>query len=278
MIRFIRFFLPENTDSFTPDIFDGTSGGSVVDFNETPLIANIVAFSNGVMEQLSSMFSSLDRIGGDSSGSPMLQYTRYCSFNAENAKVEIPRSQKFAKGLKRFLVIEEIDENLGTNKLERKSSKAEIKKIKKQYYAPPNSTIFTQYTRGYTGVLPISASMKEYFPDFVIPVIEINPGTLPSIQQVQIADLEAYEIRFDSSVIYNNRGSEIASGAVNNVVGLAGKKTELSMFTDELAMKNQGAFIGDIFSTVGNLANVFGFGPIGAIASTAGAIANSLNI
>jgi len=275
-------FLAEGTDPNTPDIFDGTSAGSVVDFNETPLITNIVANWNGLMAEITNMFSSLVSIGGDATGGPSLTNTRYCQFaTVENSKREITGIVRVPKCMRKFVTEVEIVEDAPHGTLVRQSSKGGVveRKVRKvKYIAPPDSTIFNQFTLGYSSILPITETKKENYPQFILPVIEIVPGALPSIPQVQTATLEPYSLEFNSSTIFNNRATEIIAAGVNNVVGLAGRKTDLSSFTETLSNMGKGGFLGDMFATVGNLGTAIGIPEVGMVGNVAASIANSFGL
>jgi len=93
----------------------------------------------------------------------------------------------------------------------------------------------------------------------ILPVIELVPVALPGQQQVQTATLEPYVLATgNDNLFFNSRNTEIFDATPNYVTGLAGHKTEFASFVEALSKSNSGGFLGDLFSTVGNIANTIG--------------------
>jgi len=273
---FRPYFIPESDDPNTPNIFDGTSGNYVVDFNETPLMSNLCALWNAYVVPLTPMFGSVIRMGGEANGGPLLQYTRYCQFVVDQHS-EVPNKAIIPVHMRSFIQEIEVEKPV----LEKKSSKSVLipkEKEIKRIMAPPNSTLYTQYSLGYSGILPITSTFKENVPDFILPVIEIVPGALPGITQYQTAVKEPYSLLFQASVIYNNRATELQDSVPNNVVGLAGHKTALAEYVETLSRNNEGGFLGDLFTTIGNVASAVGIPEVGAVASTLGGVARGIGL
>jgi len=248
----INLFIAENLDPNTPSVFDGTSGGDVVDFNDTPLIATICELWNENMRVLTNMFSSLTVMGGDATAGPFLQFTRYCAFNSIN--LDITNRRRVPRFWDPYIKeIEEEKEVVGTvSGLTKKVSKTAIKS-KKRIYAPPNSSILSQYTIAYSGMIPISPTHKENFCNIILPVVEVSPAgnSLPNMTQIQTATQEPYLLNLIGvSNIQSNRGDEIQNAIINYVVGAAGKKSELSEFVSGMSKENEGGFFGDLFAAI----------------------------
>jgi len=244
-------FLDESTDTFVPNYFDGTGvSNAVVDFNATTLLQEIASTYNSLVNTTINMWSGVSPIGGDSNGSPFLQYTRYVQFNTENI-VEIHNTRVFPRHLKQFIVEKEVETKLVRTTSQ---SKTEISKKKVPYYAPPDSTVFTMNTKAISSTIPISATMKQNFGNFILPVIELAelPSmALPSQVQVQTGTLEPFLFDGFTENPFNSRGLEIINGMVNMVTGVAGRDSELAAFIKNLAANNQGAFLGDLFAAAG---------------------------
>jgi len=249
----INIFNNENTDPDTPNIFDGTSGGNAVDFNTTSIIASIGNGWNERMRLLTSMYSGLTSMGGDARNGPLLQFTRYCAFTVVQKdvsdKIRIPAT--WMPYIKEMPVDDEGTVNTGIPSLTKKTSKRTIQYRK--IYAPPNSSILTQYSLMYSGFIPITPTHKENFCNLILPVIEIaTGGPLPGITQVQTATQESYklELRGPGNVI-SNRGTEIQAACVNYIKGQAGDKSELAEFVTKMSENNEGGFFGDLFAAIG---------------------------
>jgi len=247
-------FLPDGDDPNQPNVFDGTSSGDVVDFNATPLLADIVAVYNEVMKAVSNQVASLTPLGGDGSGGPLLQYTRYVEFNP--VSLDVTNLKRLPRHYNKYVIEKDVEVEADNKRSSTKDKKV-FKKVK--ILNPPNSTVFTEFTVAYSGLIPISSSFKEFAPQLILPVIEIVPGQLPGQQQVQVSCMEPFSIvPAANGVVLNNRGQEIIDGVVNMIVGQAGKKTELATFVEGLSRDNEGGFLGDLFSTVGGIANQIG--------------------
>jgi len=261
-----------------PNIFDGSmSNGSVADFNATASNEIVTATWNSALRTLAPVLDGQVSMGGEGNRSPFLQYTRYVQFNAGGRDVT-KVSHLVHPGDRQF--IHDEDEPLVVP-LERKSSKGGVvERKKRKILAPPDSTIYSQYTLGYSGRLPISSSWKESCTDFIFPVVEIVPGFLPQIVQYQNSVGETYNIRLDLSGIRvnNSRSAEILDGMPNHVIGLSGKKTELSLLIANMNVSQQGGFLGDIFTVGASLASAVGLPQVGAVVGTVGNIANALNL
>jgi len=73
-------FLPEVSNN--PSVFDGSYGSNVADFNNSDIVTSGINFWNEIVNACSNQFGELDTMGGDSMGSPLLQYTRYVAFSS----------------------------------------------------------------------------------------------------------------------------------------------------------------------------------------------------
>jgi hypothetical protein len=256
----------------TPDLWDGSFGGNAADLNNDPQYALIITEWNEWIEAVSNVLGGVDSIGGDGNGSPLLQFTRYVNFQQFD-KVALSERKRLPRMYKTF--VKEMDVEVPN--LERKTSKKEIKKMK--YYVPPNSTIFTEIVQAYTGLVPITATHKTVLPDLILPVIEVNTQSgIPNVTEIQIATLEPYKVQALNTNVFGNRAAEIEASVPNFVVGLSGQKTAFADFVGALSRANQGSFFGDIFATVGGIATGLGFKEVGAVASTVGKVAASLNV
>jgi len=258
-------------DPYTPDIFDGTSGSSVVDFNESALLSNITASWNEVVTYVTDQYASLVTIGGDARGGALLQYTRLVQF--ATLEKDVTMFKRIPRHYDQFITIKDVE----VPNLERKNSKKEFKKVKT--YNPPGSTIYAEYTLGITSRLPISPTFKEYTPDLILPVIEIaSDESIPSINQVQTSYQEPYSSKPGVNVIvFDNRAQEIYDGLPNMVTKTAGKKTELSMYFDELSRLNEGGFLSQLFTLGGPLIGAIDPG-IGSAVSSVGNVLGAFDL
>jgi len=182
----------------------------------------------------------------------LLQYTRYVTWKTEDVEVSsnvrVPRPMRSK--------IREIEVDIPV--LERRKSEKTVK-IKKRFFNPNGSDIHSEYTFSYSGMLPITQTHKEFFPFLVLPVIELVNNSLPGQQQVQTATMEPFSLATGTDqLVFNSRSMELFSGLPNYVTGIAGRKTELSSYMGALSDNNAGGFLGDLFSTVGNIANTIG--------------------
>jgi len=276
-------FRPENTDSNTPRIIDGASGGSVVDFNNSEIVGLIAGYWNDFMGILANQFSSLTPFGGASSGSPFLQFTRYVKWN--NALKEIKQMRRVPRILQSYT--EDVDVPVksdipveGRGLLERKSSVKQT--VKKRLFNPPSSSLFTEYSAAYSGVIPITDTHKAVFSQLILPVIQLQDALLPSQVQIQTSSIEPYWYSNlapeGTNSPFVTRINDIVAAVPNYVTGTAGRDTELASFMKTMSDMNEGGFFGDLLSTVGNVAGSLGFGGIAGIAGVAGNIAKSLNV
>jgi len=267
-------FLPESDDPFVPSYFDGSGVSNVVvDFNATTLLQEIAGTHNAFVDLTANMWAPVAPIGGESRDSPFLQYTRFVQFN-NDTQAEIHYNHRVPKTLRQYVIEKDVEV-----KLEKKNSLTKIevpKKKKVSVFAPPNSTPYTESTAFITSTIPISATMKQNFGNFILPVIELSipPSTaLPSVAQIQTGSMEPFSFAGFTENPFATRGVEIDNGMINMVTGLAGRNSELADFVKKLASQNQGAFLGDLFAAAGAI--IPGLSPITNIA---GGIANALNL
>jgi len=241
-------FQPEVTDPNVPSVFDGTSGGSVMDFNGSGIIAVIASNWNSIQRLITNQYMSLTSMGGDARNGPFLQYTRYCSFNQPT--IDVTGMRLIPKRWKKYIK-EVVDEEIITGgTLVKKNSKTSVKS-KKLIYAPSGSTILNEFTIAYSALIPISPTMKENFPNLIIPVVEVLSG-LPSINQVQTSTLESYNLILPGAgQLVNSRSEEIEASLSNYIKGQAGDDSELSKYITSISERNDGGFFGDLFSAIG---------------------------
>lgn len=268
----IPVFALENSDPNTPNVFDGTSGNFVVDFNTSnpPLLA--AEIWNDAMELVQNQIANLTPIGGDSKCGPFLQFTRYAAFTQGNdSEVDVTDMRRIPNYMKNYIVERETDDCLKRTK----SKEGLVKKVKK-IYAPPGSTLFNEFTTGYSGMVPITDTHLENFNNFILPVIEVSfpMTTIPNTTQVQTACLEPYNITYEGpSTIIGSRVAEIEASVVNYMTGKAGKKTELAEFISALSNNDEGGFLGDLFAAVEPLVNAVPV--VGPIAASVGRLVTS---
>jgi len=264
-----------------PNIFDGTYGANVADFNNTSILQEAVITWNFFMTTCNKYILGSTQLGGANGAGALLQFTRYVNFQAQDIELKVNHRVHFAHAaplLKPYIQKREIKRTI-----ERSMSKGKIEKQEviafESYYNPPGSTIFTEFTVAVSGVIPITDSHRQMFPQLILPVIELVDGALPSQSQYQTAvkELYTYVNSSVSSNLVNNRALEIASGVPNFVKGLAGENTEWSEFCSNKSKQNEGGFLGNLFSTVGSVVGMFS-PEVGAVASGLGALANSAGI
>jgi len=265
---FVNLFLPEADDPDTPNVFDGTTGSDVADFNNTPLISGIIQLWNNWVVSLGDMWGGTTAMGGKSYGSPFLQYTRYVKFSDEAAKKKRATRDVSRYPMNQFvrLMCKEIDIEVDPpkKKLERQTSKETPRVEKKEkkkitIFAPNDNTVFSEYTIGYSGANTITDAHKENFPKLILPIIEVS-GRLPGITQIQSATLEPHSLILSNTDLTNlaPRGIELLDAMIDYVPGLAGKKSELNEYVSKLSETNSGGFLGDLFSVAGTVAGMFG--------------------
>jgi len=274
-----NMFQPEPSSS--PNIFDGTYGSNVADFNNTTMLQEAAATWNFFMTTCNKYILGSTQLGGAGGAGSLLQFTRYVDFQAQDLELKPNHRIHFARAaplLKPYIQKREIKKMVERTMSKGKTEKQETIAFE-SYYNPPNSTIYSEYTLAVSGVIPITDSHRQMFPQLILPVIEIVDGSLPSQSQYQTAVKELY-VYVNSTVtsnLINNRAMEIASGIPNFVKGLAGENTEWSEFCSNKSKQNEGGFLGNLFSTVGSVVGMFS-PEVGAVASGLGALANSAGI
>jgi hypothetical protein len=247
----ITVFLPEISDPNTPNVFDGTSGGNVVDFNATPVISTALEIWNDDMILLKNQISHPVTLGGDAKNGPFLQFTRYCSFTTDNTETDVTYMRRIPKSMVQY--VKEVEEEKPTLKRTTSKEKEIIVKRKKKIYAPPGSSIYSEYTVAYSGMIPITATHKENFSNIILPVVEVAfPMTqIPNVTQVETAYLEPYTLDLvGPGPITGSRALEIDNGSINYLKGIAGDGSELASFVNALSNENEGGFLGDLFAAV----------------------------
>jgi len=261
-----------------PDLIDGNIGGDPYDLNTSIYSTAVIEQWNNLMQATASMWSGLDEIGGDGSGSPLLMYTRYVQFVNPGSMEVVPlKLSKIPKQARKYL--KEVEEPVPDTKdskdiKDRRASKKEVRKF--MAYAPPNNSPYSEYEVGMSCLVPITATAKTYLKDFILPVIEVNTGdNLPGLTQIQSASLEGYSYAQQYNNILASRAFSLIASVKNCVKGIAGTPSPLAQFIAELSAMNQGGFFGDLFSAVGAGANALGLSGIGNLASTAGSVANA---
>jgi len=259
-----------------PDLWDGTWGNNVADLNRSDLLDNVLEVWNELTNACSGVFGTLDSLGGDGSGSSLLQFTRYVDFtNFGEQQCELPDKEvRRMTSLDKMLVKEkEIEVSQG----DKRSSKKEIKKFK--VFAPPENSVQSEYSRFISGSVPITPTHRAYLSSFILPIIEINSGdNIPGYTQTQVATMEPYAFSIVNRGLLTSRSSEIISTIPDHVVGIAGHLSPFAQFVINMSNQDQGGFFGDLFATAGNIANSLGFTGAGAIAGVASNVANSLNV
>jgi len=253
-----NLFTPEPSDA--PNVFDGTfNSGDVADLNTSPPIQAAVADWNEFVNALSNIFASLDTLGGDSNGSPLLQFTRYVQYIAvderaqkrEKHEVVLLEGQRVPKLFKSYVT--------DRKRLEKQTSKKEIVFVD-HVMSIPESTPFSEFPLAVSGMIPITPTHKEFLCDLIIPTIDsASTDNLPSQSQYQVAVLEPYSfVKSAPGEILSSRAVELNASTYHHVVGLAGRKSALAGFLTALSDNNEGGFFGDLFSFAGEVANTFG--------------------
>jgi hypothetical protein len=269
-----NLFLPE-TDDY-PNIWDCSfTDGTVADINASTLIDGAIAFWNEYVTALSVVLSSLDTIGGDSNGSPLLQFTRYVKYTSLDEKI-----QSLEKVLEPNERVPKMYENCVTQRKKIGRTKSEKDISVDRVLAIPQSTVLSEYPLAISGSIKITPTHKEFFPDLILPVMDsISTDGVPSQSQIQIALMEPYSLTKNHiDGFFNNRAQELENSLPNHIVGIAGRKTSLCLYLDAMSKTGHGAFLGDLFSTAGDIANVFGFSGVGAVAKGIGGVANAIGI
>jgi len=117
------------------------------------------------------------------------------------------------------------------------------------------------------------------FPQLILPVIELVPGSLPTQSQYQTAVKEMYSFTVPTSAtnVINNRAIELDSGLPNNVKGNAGEPTEWANYVANKSKMDQGGFLGNLFTTIGSVASIF-CPEVGSVATGIGNVANAFDL
>jgi len=276
-----NMFLPEPSE--VPDIFDGTFGSAVADFNSTEILQEAIAVWNGFMDSCKKYMLGATQIGGASEPGSLLQFTRYVTFtNISDGEGKIMRDNKVHFKRPPRVLKQYISRREKKVQLERKLSNGKIERFEglefEQTYNPPDSTIFVEYTTAVSGSIVITDVHKSMFPQLILPVIELVANSLPTQTQFQTSAKELFlYVASSTNNLINSRAVELGSGVQNNVKGLAGEPTEWAKYVSNKSASNQGGFLGNLFTTIGSTVGAI-IPEVGAAANGLGAIANSLNI
>jgi len=267
----VNLFAPD--DPQTPDLWDGSLGNQVVDLNCNKVNSFCLEW-NDFMQFTDTSWTSVDSLGGSSKNSPFLQFTRHVEWF--QAQEDLVISDSYMPEYMRDFVKEE------TIKIPRKQtlSRAEsfdTKKIR-TVGSPQGATLVNQATVAMTGIIPITQTHLEYLNLLILPVMEIVPDTVPSVVQIQTAYMEPYKYEKDSQSVFSSRFVEIQALLRETVCGQAGKETALDNFINKLIESNNGAFIGDLFSFLGNTANSIGIPIAGPLLQGVGGALNSIGV
>jgi hypothetical protein len=262
-------FAPEYASN--PSIFDGTLGGQAVDFNNSNIISVATGRWNELILDNKAISSALTPLGGTCPGSPLLQYTRYVNFPVVQ---DVDCSLHYTSY---------VESNIVTKKREvtRQTSRGskEVEKIIDRYYAPPVYSMGSQITVAYSAMLNISPSMKSYMSSFILPVVELVTNQLPSQSQYQEAVYEPVSLRGNGSLPTKSRGVEINLDVVQNYIrGLAGTESDLAQFILKLSRDNEGSVLGDIFNTIGSVAEKVGVPVVGPAARITGSVLSGIGL
>jgi len=249
-------FDPDPVNS--PDLWDGTLSGVPADLNRSENLPQVTGLWNNFIDATRTEWSNITNMGGDSCGSPLLQFTRFVSWAEPSVqKREYADLRFIPRGLHSFM--QKIEEPVmeKSSKNERKLSRKETRSF--YIYNPPSSTIYTERVTDITGIMKITPSHKQYLPAFILPVVEIGTADgIPSVSEVQVATKEMYKLSYAAANNFDTLGIGYQATIANNVTGQAGKKTEIAEFISELNKTNQGGFLGDIFTTIGAIGNQIG--------------------
>jgi len=262
-------FLPEVSNN--PSVFDGSYGSNVADFNNSDIVTSGINFWNEIVNACANQFGELDTMGGDSMGSPLLQYTRYVAFSSTFLKKEVGPKVRIPRSCRHFMKEVEVEESVVIEdlvtprkmNLSREASGGKVKQKRKiRVYAPPESSPYNEFSVAISACVKVSESFKSLSTDFILPVIELEGSTiLPSQNQVQTSNREPFWIKFNPQIddqVFASRALELVGSVPNCVVGQAGHKTAIVEYMDELSKNDQGSTFGDIFSFLGNTANAIG--------------------
>jgi len=272
-------FAPEVPN--TPDIWDGSDGMFVIDFNRTISVNTWAQEWNEFMDACKNVLGATTPMGGDSLGSPFLQFTRFVQYiEIDQEKkglgkeiVSVPR-----RGIPRSVEPYIVEKDVEIVTLERKNSKKEMRKA--ILYAPPNNSVFSEFTVAITGLVPITATHKEFFTGLILPVQEVVADEAPSITEVQSFTQEPFKISMDTSVnlVFAARYSELNSAVPDRVIGLAGRPSEYAKFMSIATNSSAGGVLGDLLSVVGGVSGALGIPGLPQVANAASGLANMFGI
>jgi len=269
-------FFAQDAQESLPDLWDGTWGNVVADLNKSDLLDDCLDAWNELTNACSNVYGTLDSLGGDGSGSSLLQFTRYVEFTSFGEQQhEISDKEARRMTLSDRMLVKERD--IEVVQSDKRSSKKEIRKLK--VYAPPENSVQSEFSKFISGSVPITPTHRAYLSGFILPVIEINVGDdIPGYTQSQVATMEPYAFSIVNRGLLSSRANEIISNLPDHVVGIAGHLSPFASFVINMSNQDQGGFFGDLFATAGNIANSLGFTGAGAIAGVASNVANSLNV
>ena len=255
-------FLFSAEEANQPDLWDGTLNGAAADLNNSENMTQVTSTWNDFLDMTRTQWTGITAMGGAGFGSPLLQFTRYVKFDVNSKTMEQPSPYLFPRAARPYVKkVETV--------LERKNSKKEIKTT--YVFSPPGSTIFAERTQAVSGIIPITATHKEYLPLLILPVVEVGSADgLPDITEVQIGSQESYKVDFGKTATLDSLGMAYAAGDSNHVTGQAGKESAFGEYVKQLVKVSGGAFLGDLFSTIGNATGLPFLSTIGSVGNAIG--------
>jgi len=233
-------FLPD--DPALPNVWDGTdSSGNVCDLNNSVPITQLRNKWNDRIGQLQGYSTPVTTMGG-SSPSPLILMTRAIKFQPIDAPLESLPTYYQKKIRQDFCTTKKIERTISTKKIFEE----------KEYYVPPNGSIFTMNDLSVTSVINLSDSFKKLLSYLILPVINPDDGPLGvSLQNYRVytRELKIFEFSTDNPdvQIYTSRAARLKDYAARCAPGIAGNSTdEVGNLLRHLGEIGGGGFLSDL--------------------------------
>lgn len=233
-------------DTNDPNVWDGLdTNNNVCDLNASQFVSDIIFEWNARIGFLNAFSVPTGQLGGSSNGI-LLTTTRYCVYGVDQPQ-EVSKLSPF---IKKFMPPQFVQKKVLTRTVSKKELKEE-----KEYYIPPDGTLFSQYTTAFSSLTNINESLRSILNYFIFPTVVIEPANVPTQRQYRVAVMENYVLDINAPKnLANSRSFTITNYGFKMAPGLAASRTdELSNSVTSLTDKGKGGFIGDVIGALGPL-------------------------
>jgi len=245
-----NMFLPP--DQLDPNAIDGVNAnGAVCDLNATPTVNEFISEWNDRISILKTYSATVGYLSGSSNGC-MLPYTRFCQYQTVSRDLT-----KVSKILRRALD----PSHIKRVPLMRSSSKQGLTKFSedkttesfKEMFIPPNGTLNTQFTTAISSLGTITEEAKNIVNYFVLPTIVLEPGNVPTQQQVRIASFEnnVFDVPVSADSLASRASQLINIGASFAPGVAASDNDEVSAIIKMMNTTGKGGFFGAVLGALG---------------------------